>query len=120
MNTKAEYQHLEKRPDQRSRELFIRGTGIRASTIWHDRYISRFSPAQIARDRDSVLNPKSWTRKWGCLDNNLSYSLLGEPLAFELYRGQIPQGRVYPLLHIHLFQEPANLSIGFPVVLILG
>ena len=55
MNTKAEYQHLEKRPDKRSRELFIRGTGIRASTIWHDRYISRFSPAQISRDRDIPL-----------------------------------------------------------------
>lgn len=29
MTTKAKYQHLEKRPDKRSRELFARGTGIR-------------------------------------------------------------------------------------------
>jgi uncharacterized protein (DUF433 family) len=52
MATKAKYQHLEKRPDKRSQELFVRGTGIRASTIWHDRYISRHSPDQIAKDRD--------------------------------------------------------------------
>ena len=52
MTTKAKYQHLEKRPDKRSRELFVRGTGIRASTVWHDRYVSRLSPEQIAKDRD--------------------------------------------------------------------
>jgi uncharacterized protein (DUF433 family) len=52
MATKAKYQHLEKRPDKRSQELFVRGTGIRASTIWHDRYLHRHSPDQIAKDRD--------------------------------------------------------------------
>ncbi|MGH7966864.1 MAG: hypothetical protein ACRERD_34415, partial [Candidatus Binatia bacterium] len=43
------------RPDKRSRELFVYGTGVRTSTIWHDRYISRFSPDQIAKDRDIPL-----------------------------------------------------------------
>lgn len=52
MTTEATYKHLERRPDKRSQELFIRGTGIRASTVWHDRYVSRFSPAQIAKDRE--------------------------------------------------------------------
>lgn len=51
MSTKAEYQYLEKRPDKRSKELCVRGTGIRASTVWHDRYVSRFSPHRIAQDR---------------------------------------------------------------------
>lgn len=55
MNTKPTYQHLEKRSDKRSRELFVCGTGIRASTIWHDRYISRLSPEAIAKDRDIVI-----------------------------------------------------------------
>lgn len=45
------YQHLESRPDKSSKELFIRGRGIRASTIWHDRYIQMFTPEQIANDR---------------------------------------------------------------------
>ena len=35
--------------------MFIRGTGIRASTVWHDRYASRFPPSQIAKDRDLLL-----------------------------------------------------------------
>jgi uncharacterized protein (DUF433 family) len=48
----VKYQHLERRPDKQSRELFIRGAGIRASTIWHDLYISRLSPEKIASDRD--------------------------------------------------------------------
>jgi uncharacterized protein (DUF433 family) len=52
MTTGSKYRYLEKRPDKRSEELFIRGTAIRASTIWHDRYVSRFSPSQIAKDRD--------------------------------------------------------------------
>lgn len=52
MKTKAKYRHLERRPDKRSQELFVRGTGIRASTVWHDRYVSRFPPDQIAKDRD--------------------------------------------------------------------
>jgi hypothetical protein len=37
MTTKEKYQHLEKHPDKRSQELFVRGTGVRASTVWHDR-----------------------------------------------------------------------------------
>lgn len=49
------YQYLDQRPDKKSRELFVRGTGVPASTIWHDRFISRFSPDQIARDRDLPL-----------------------------------------------------------------
>ena len=52
MDSSIEIQHLESRPDKRSQELFIRETGIRASTVWHDRYICRFSPQQIADDRD--------------------------------------------------------------------
>ena len=52
MATVVKYQHLERRPNKQSRELFIRGMGIRASTIWHDRYVSRLSPEKIARDRD--------------------------------------------------------------------
>jgi uncharacterized protein (DUF433 family) len=55
MSTKAKYRYLGKRSDKRSQELFIRGTGIRASTIWHDRYISRVRPDQIAGDRDIPL-----------------------------------------------------------------
>ncbi len=35
--------------------MFIRGTGIRASTVWHDRYASRLDPKQIATDRDIPL-----------------------------------------------------------------
>lgn len=53
--TKVKYQYLEKRPDQRSGEMFVSSTGIRASTIWHDRYVSRQSLAQIAKDRDIPL-----------------------------------------------------------------
>jgi len=49
------YHHLEPRPDKNSQELFIRGRGVRASTIWHDRYIQRFSPEQIANDRTIPL-----------------------------------------------------------------
>ena len=52
MSSPIEFSHLESRPDKRSQELFIRATGIRASTVWHDRYVSRVSPQQIAQDRD--------------------------------------------------------------------
>jgi uncharacterized protein (DUF433 family) len=55
MGIQTEYRHLEQRPDKRSQELFVRGVGVRASTIWHDRYVSRRSPAQIAQDRDIPL-----------------------------------------------------------------
>ena len=52
METQTTYIYLEHRPDKRTQELFIRGTGVRASTIWHDRYISRMTPHQIAQNRD--------------------------------------------------------------------
>jgi uncharacterized protein (DUF433 family) len=52
METQTRYVYLESRPDKQTQELFIRGTGVRASTIWHDRYISRIAPEQIARSRE--------------------------------------------------------------------
>ena len=52
METQTTYIYLEHRPDKRTQELFIRGTGVRASTIWHDRYIARMTPHQIAQNRD--------------------------------------------------------------------
>ena len=52
MSTQAKYRYLESRPNSRSKELFVRGTGIRASTVWHDRYVSRLSPDKIAQDRE--------------------------------------------------------------------
>ena len=52
MNTQAKYRHLVERSDKRSTELFIRDAGIRASTVWHDRYASRQHPDQIAEDRE--------------------------------------------------------------------
>lgn len=55
MTTKMKYQYLEKRPDKRSQEMFVSRAGIRASTIWHDRYVSRQAPDQIAKDHDIPL-----------------------------------------------------------------
>lgn len=52
MGTKVKYLFLTDRPDKTSTELFIKETGIRASTIWHDRYISRIPPDEIAKDRE--------------------------------------------------------------------
>src|SRR5262245_54988847 len=52
MGTPTTYSYLEPRPDKQTRELFIRGTGVRTSTIWHDRYVSRMTPQQIAQNRD--------------------------------------------------------------------
>lgn len=49
------YQYLESRPDKHARELFLRGRGIRASTIWHDRFVSQCAPERIAADRDLPL-----------------------------------------------------------------
>jgi uncharacterized protein (DUF433 family) len=51
METQTRYSYLEQRPDKRTQELFIRGTGVRTSTIWYDRYISRMTPQQIAQNR---------------------------------------------------------------------
>ena len=56
MKAKAKYKYLERWPDKRSADLLLRGTGIRASTLWHDRYVSRFSPDRIAEDRDIPLD----------------------------------------------------------------
>lgn len=52
METQTTYSYLEQRSDKQTQELFIRGTGVRASTIWHDRYISRIAPEQIAQSRE--------------------------------------------------------------------
>ena len=46
------YTHLEPKPGRRSAEFFIRGSRIRAPTVWHDRYVSRMTPVQIAADRE--------------------------------------------------------------------
>ena len=35
-----------------ARELEVRAAGIRASALWHDRYVSRLRPSEIAGDRD--------------------------------------------------------------------
>ncbi len=50
-----EYPHLEVRPDKDTQELHLRGRGIKASTIWHDRYVLHYSPEGIAFDRDLPL-----------------------------------------------------------------
>ena len=55
MKAKAKYLYLETRSDKRSREMCLSGAGVRASTIWHDRYISRLEPNQIAKDREIRL-----------------------------------------------------------------
>jgi uncharacterized protein (DUF433 family) len=47
--------YLIARPEKGTQELYIRSTGIRASTIWHDRYISQMHPRAIAQDRDLPL-----------------------------------------------------------------
>ena len=52
MGVKTTYRYLVERPDKSAQELYIRGTGVRASTIWHDRYVSRIPPEQIAQDRE--------------------------------------------------------------------
>jgi hypothetical protein len=51
METQSTYKYLVQRADKRTQERFIRDTGVRASTIWHDRYISRMTPQCIARNR---------------------------------------------------------------------
>lgn len=55
MATHVIYRFLDSPSEKNSEELFVRGTGIRASTIWHDRYISRMTPDQISSDRDIPL-----------------------------------------------------------------
>ena len=48
MSTNIQYRFLE----QGAKELEVRGAGVRASTLWHDRYVSRLRPTEIAGDRD--------------------------------------------------------------------
>jgi hypothetical protein len=48
MSTNTRYRFLE----QGVREFEVAGAGIRASTLWHDRYVSRMRPPEIAEDRD--------------------------------------------------------------------
>ncbi len=55
MESKSRYRYLEPRSDKSTKELFVRDTGIRASTLWHDRYISCQHPTKIAKDRDLPL-----------------------------------------------------------------
>jgi hypothetical protein len=52
MDVQSQYHYLIERPEKGTQELYIRGAGIRASTIWHDRYISQMHPHAIAQDRD--------------------------------------------------------------------
>jgi len=56
MVTNTIYRFLENQSGKGTQELFVRNTGVRASTIWHDRYVSRQSPDQIALDRDISLD----------------------------------------------------------------
>jgi len=56
MTVETAYVHLEPKPERSSEELHLRGTGIRASTIWHDRYVSRMTPEQVATDRDVPMD----------------------------------------------------------------
>ena len=48
MSTRTQYRFLA----TGVREAEITDTGIRVSTLWHDRYISRLRPSEIAEDRD--------------------------------------------------------------------
>ncbi len=48
MSTNTQYRFLE----QRVREPEVRGTGVRVSTLWHDRYVSKLSPPEVAEDRE--------------------------------------------------------------------
>ena len=48
----TQYHYLVERPDKGTPELSMRDTGVRASTIWHDRYVSQMHPRATAEDRD--------------------------------------------------------------------
>jgi hypothetical protein len=52
MDVQTQYRYLVERRDKGTQEIFLRGTGVRASTLWHDRYISQMHPRAIAQDRD--------------------------------------------------------------------
>ena len=62
MDGQTRYHYLVERPDKGTQELYIRDTGVRASTIWHDRYISQMHPRVIAQDRTCRSTPcmKRW------------------------------------------------------------
>jgi len=51
MPVMTDYKFLEARPRERSRQLFLKGTAIRAYHIWHERFVENRSPAEIAQDR---------------------------------------------------------------------
>ena len=55
MESKEKYRYLKPRPDKSTRELFVGDTGIRASTMWHDRYINLLHPKDISADRNIPL-----------------------------------------------------------------
>jgi len=52
MGIKVKDLFLIDRPDKTSTDLFVKETGIRASTIWQDRYISGIALDEIAKDRE--------------------------------------------------------------------
>jgi transposase len=52
METPTTYISREPRPDKRTQELCMRGTGGRTSTIWHDRSIARMTPHEMAQNRE--------------------------------------------------------------------
>jgi hypothetical protein len=56
MDVKTPYYYLVERPDQGLQALSMRETGVCASTIWHDRFISRMPPQHVAHDRDIPVN----------------------------------------------------------------
>ena len=47
----TQYKFLEALPRERSQELFLKGTAIRAYHIWQERFVENRSPAVIATDR---------------------------------------------------------------------
>jgi hypothetical protein len=46
------YRYLVERSDKGTQELYMRGTGVRTSTIWHNRYIFQMYPRIMAHDRN--------------------------------------------------------------------
>lgn len=55
MDVQTQYRYLVERPDKGTQGLYIRGTGIRALTIWYDQYVSQmhspkgFRPPSLIR-----------------------------------------------------------------------
>lgn len=46
------WQYLERKPNYWRKQLFIKGTKIKASTIWLDVLINNFTPEELAEDRN--------------------------------------------------------------------